>query len=442
MATPVIMPRQGQSVESCIIAKWHKNVGDTVSEGDVLFTYETDKATFEEEAKQSGTMLAVFFEEGDDVPCLTNVCVIGNEGEDASAFAPAGEEEESAEEAAPAASEPVANAAQPVAADNAVVADGDLKISPRARMAAQAQNVNPALVAGTGPHGRVIERDVMNARGAASTSAAYDAFAAADGAISGTGIGGRVRLDDLSGAPAAAAAPAPVQPEVEEVKHSNIRKVIARSMHASLSEGAQLTLNTSFDASALLAFRAKVKAQMERVGLANITLNDMILYAVAKTLPNHRELNAHYYDDKMVYFKSVNLGMAVDTERGLMVPTIFGADSMTLNEIALASKALAAECNKGTISPDLLKGGTFTISNLGSLGIETFTPVINPPQTGILGVNTIEKKVREVNGELRLYPSMSLSITFDHRALDGAPAARFVSDLARNLENFELLLAK
>lgn len=439
MATPVIMPRQGQSVESCIIARWHKNVGDAVSEGDVLFTYETDKATFEEEAKQSGTMLAIFFEEGDDVPCLTNVCVIGNEGEDASAFAPAGEDEEEAapaEEAAPVTSETAPVAAQPVAAD------GTIKISPRARMAAQAQNVNPALVAGTGPQGRIIERDVLTARGAASTSAAYDAFAAADAAVSGTGIGGRVRLDDLTGAPAQAAAPAPVQPEVEEVKHSNIRKVIARSMHASLSEGAQLTLNTSFDASALLAFRAKVKAQMERVGLANITLNDMILYAVAKTLPNHRELNAHYYDDKMVYFKSVNLGMAVDTDRGLMVPTIFGADSMTLNELAVASKALAAECNKGTINPDLLKGGTFTVSNLGSLGIETFTPVINPPQTGILGVNTIEKKVREVNGELKLYPSMSLSITFDHRALDGAPAARFVSDLAKNLENFELLLAK
>ncbi len=439
MATPVIMPRQGQSVESCIIAKWHKNVGDAVSEGDVLFTYETDKATFEEEAKQSGTMLAIFFEEGDDVPCLTNVCVIGNEGEDASAFAPAGEDEEEAapaEETAPVTSETAPVAAQPVAAD------GTIKISPRARMAAQAQNVNPALVAGTGPQGRIIERDVLTARGAASTSAAYDAFAAADAAVSGTGIGGRVRLDDLTGAPAQAAAPAPVQPEVEEVKHSNIRKVIARSMHASLSEGAQLTLNTSFDASALLAFRAKVKAQMERVGLANITLNDMILYAVAKTLPNHRELNAHYYDDKMVYFKSVNLGMAVDTDRGLMVPTIFGADSMTLNELAVASKALAAECNKGTINPDLLKGGTFTVSNLGSLGIETFTPVINPPQTGILGVNTIEKKVREVNGELKLYPSMSLSITFDHRALDGAPAARFVSDLAKNLENFELLLAK
>ena len=212
MATPVIMPRQGQSVESCIIAKWHKNVGDAVSEGDVLFTYETDKATFEEEAKQSGTMLAIFFEEGDDVPCLTNVCVIGNEGEDASAFAPAGEDEEEAapaEEAAPVTSETAPVAAQPVAAD------GTIKISPRARMAAQAQNVNPALVAGTGPQGRIIERDVLTARGAASTSAAYDAFAAADAAVSGTGIGGRVRLDDLTGAPAQAAAPAPVQPEVE-----------------------------------------------------------------------------------------------------------------------------------------------------------------------------------------------------------------------------------
>lgn len=442
MATPIIMPRQGQSVESCIIAKWHKAVGDTVAEGDVLFTYETDKATFEEESKVAGTMLAIFFEEGDDVECLKNVCVIGNEGEDFSAFAP----DDAAAEAAPAAKAeeaPVAEAAPVAAPVVAAPTGGDVKISPRAKNAAAAQNVNPSLVGGTGPNGRIIERDIFAAaaNGLASTSAAFDQFAAADTAIAGSGMGGRVRLDDLNAPAAAPATKAPVA-EVEEVKHSNIRKVIAKSMHASLSEMAQLTLNTSFDATCLMAYRAKVKAQAERLGLANITLNDMILYAVARTLKNHRDLNAHYYDDKMVYFSSVNLGMAVDTERGLMVPTIFGADQMSLNELSAAAKQLAADCQKGTINPDLLRNATFTVSNLGSLGIETFTPVINPPQTGILGVNTIEKKVKEVNGELKLYPSMSLSITFDHRALDGAPAARFVHELAANLEQFDILLAK
>jgi len=166
------------------------------------------------------------------------------------------------------------------------------------------------------------------------------------------------------------------------------------------------------------------------------------LYAVSRTLLNHKELNAHFMDDKMLLFNTVNLGVAVDTERGLMVPTIFNAERKSLNEISKEAKVLISECQKGTINPDLLKGGSFTVTNLGTLDIESFTPVLNPPQTGILGVNTIVQRVKEVNGEYVYYPAMGLSLTFDHRALDGAPAARFLKELKTNLENFTVMLAK
>ena len=268
-----------------------------------------------------------------------------------------------------------------------------------------------------------------------------------DSKIEGTGIGGKVRVADLNApvaaAPAQAAAPAVSDvPETYEEKLPNIRKVIAKSMHKSLSEMAQLTLNTSFDATEISAFRAKVKENKDALGFANITLNDIILFAVAKTLPEFRELNAHFYDDKMVYFNHVNLGIAVDTPRGLMVPTVFHAETLSLNDLSKAAKAVITDAQNGSINPDLLTGGSFTVTNLGAMGIESFTPVINPPQTGILGVDTITTKVKVVNGQLVPYKAMGLSLTFDHRALDGAPAAKFLQALCKNLENFSLLLAK
>ncbi|MDD6309235.1 MAG: dihydrolipoamide acetyltransferase family protein [Clostridia bacterium] len=436
MATPVIMPKQGQSVESCIIAKWHKKKGDAVAEGDMLFTYETDKATFDEEAKVSGTLIDVFFEEGDDVPCLLNVCVIGNEGESTAEFRPdtADEAAETAEDA-PTQAEVVA---APVVTENR---SGDAKISPRAKGLAARIGVDPMQAAPTGPNGRIIERDVQ----ALADSGKGFLSAAKEGALPGmvgTGLGGRVRVEDLTIAPAAQTAPAAPVAEVEEVPISNIRKVIAKSMHASLSNMAQLTLNSSFDAAEIMAYRAKVKANAEKMELANITLNDILLYAVSRILKNHRDLNAHFTGDAMRYFNVVNLGVAVDTPRGLMVPTIFGADKLSLNEIAVKSKELASQCQSGTISPDLLSGGSFTVTNLGSMGIESFTPVINPPQTGILGVDTITTGVKVVNGEMKPYQKMGLSLTFDHRAVDGAPAARFLKELCASLENFSILLAK
>lgn len=460
MATAVIMPRQGQSVESCIIGMWHKKVGDKVSIGEDLFTYETDKAAFDEAAKVEGEVLAIFFAEGDDVPCLTNVCVIGNSGEDYSAFVPAGARAASPEPgstATPLETPTVPDSAKPVASPTGqanIVAGENLAISPRAKHLAEKQHADLREVLPTGPKGRVIERDVtaLIDQGKFATGAAGSSYPAG---TPGTGIGGRVSvadtrvtMDQVPAMPASTlSAPAFGLPDFEEEKHSNIRKVIARSMSLSLGSIAQLTYNGSFDATDLLAYRAKLKQAKERgvaeqLGLAaaNITINDLILYAVSRVVLRHRVCNASFQDDRMVYYKHVNLGMAVDTPRGLMVPTIFRADQLSLIEISEQAKELAADCQKGTISPDKLKDGTFTVSNLGSLGIESFTPVINPPQTAILGVNGLSTAVRDVNGTAVPFPSMNLSLTCDHRAVDGAPAARFLKDLRTALENISLLL--
>ncbi len=447
MATAVIMPRQGQSVESCIIGEWYKKAGDRVEEGDLLFSYETDKSAFEEPAKLAGTLLAVFYGANDDVPCLETVAVIGEPGEDYTHLAPRGSSTveassaQSAPASVPAASEP---AAAPIPAAAAPVDAGAAArgISPRARQAAQRLRVDPAAAQASGPNGRVIERDVL---------------ALAKEGRTGTGLGGRLTeaekaIAAVEAAPVAAvaaeavpaaaavAASAPAAAAYEDVKLTNIRKVIAKSMQQSLSTMAQLTHTSSFDATNILALRKQLKAAGEKMAVPNITLNDILLFAVSRVLPKHPDLNAHFLDDKIRRFKGAHLGVAVDTPRGLMVPTLFHADQKSLSQISAEAKALAAACQDGSINPDLLQGASFTISNLGALGVEHFTPVVNPPQAGILGVNCITERVRTVEGQLTAYPAMGLSLTYDHRALDGAPASRFLQELCTALENFNALL--
>lgn len=439
MANAVIMPRQGQSVESCIITSWHKKVGDKVAAGDVLFSYETDKSVFDEKSEVEGTLLKVLFGEGDDVPCLETVCYIGSEGEtiaDEAKAAPEAKTEEKAEVKAEVAE------AKPAEVDIPARAEGErVKISPRAKNLALKTGADLSHAGATGPNGRIIERDVVAALDAGYTvpTAKVEDF-----------LAGRFTAEVKAEAPAAtpaavavtAASAAAPEAEYEDVKLPQIRKVIARSMQASLQECAQLTLNASFDATQIMAFRAAMKANGEAMGMGNITINDMILFAVAKTLPAHKSLNAHFLGENMRFFHNVNLGIAVDTERGLMVPTVACAEKLTLSELAKASKSVITEAQSGTISPDKLKGASFTVSNLGAMGVESFTPVINPPQTGILGVCSLTKRVKEVGGAPVFYPCIPLSLTFDHRALDGAPAARFLRELCTNLENFNLLLAK
>ncbi len=412
MANAVIMPKAGITVESCIIGTWEKKVGDAVKVGDILFTYETDKASFECESTEEGTLLEIFFNDGDEVPCLVNVCAIGNEGDDCSALRP--DSAAPAGEAAPVVEEKKEEVKVEAVAVSTAVEGEKSAISPRAKKLAERTGVDASLATPTGPNGRVIERDVRNL------------------------------IDNPAVAKAAAPVAANAAPEVEyeDVKFSGIRRAISKSMTTSLSTMAQLTHNTSFDATAILKYRKQLKAS--EGDCAGITLGDIIMYAVSRTLLNHPDLNAHMLDDNNIrLFKHVHLGFAVDTPRGLMVPTIFNADQKSLLEISKEVKALAAECREGNISPDKLTGASFTVSNLGNLGVESFTPVINPPQTGILGVcGTIDRVKKGKDGEIAIYPAMGLSLTYDHRAVDGTPAAKFQKELAQNLENFTVLLAK
>lgn len=448
MAIAVIMPRQGQSVESCVITEWHKKKGDRVRVGDILFSYETDKSSFDEKSPVDGVLLGIFAEEGDDVPCLENVCVIGEEGEDISPFCPECEETPDETET---------DETETEKTDIAVVATaqetGDiLRISPRARNLALKTGADLSKAAPTGPMGRIIERDVNRILddGNVVPTERVEKYLSRERDIpeeTETVIAENIATTAPE-VPAESAVPETTVQEMKspgtealytDVKLTNIRRVIAKSMHASLSTMAQLTLNTSFDASAILAYRARVKARGEELGLANITLNDMVLFACAKTLLSHKDCNAYFMEDFIRVFDTVNLGIAVDTERGLMVPTLAGAEKLSLCELSRQAKALIKEAQSGSISPDKLTGGTITVTNLGSLGIESFTPVINPPQVCILGVNCVTYRPRE---DGTTYPAMGLSLTFDHRALDGAPAARFLKDLAAALADFDLLLSK
>ena len=424
MASAVLMPKAGITVESCIIGKWEKKVGDHVALGDILFTYETDKASFECESTAEGELLEIFYQDGDEVPCLVNVCAVGEKGEDVSALRPeaAGEAPAAAPagEAAPATAQ-AAPAAEEAAPQTEAAAQAGAPVSPRARKLAQRSGVDPAQATGTGPHGRIIERDVRKLMEAGPAA---------------------VQAPPPAPQAAAAAPTAPAAADYEDVPFTGIRKVIAKSMTTSLQTMAQLTEHFTFDATAVQGYRKLLKG-MEG-DYAGITLGDMLLYAVSRTLLSHGDLNANVVGDSTLRrFHHVHLGVAVDTPRGLMVPTIFNADEKSLLTISREVKDLAAQARSGKISPDLLTGGTFTVTNLGSTGCEMFTPVINPPQTAILGACGITQRVRPgVDGGVTLYPAMGLSLSFDHRVVDGAPAARFMQELCRNLERFTALLAK
>ena len=414
MAQAVIMPKAGISVESCLIGTWQKKVGDHVKVGDILFSYETDKANFECESTAEGEILEIFFGDGDEVPCLVNVCAVGQKGEDVSALRPQGA-------AAPAAAPAEEKKAEAPAAAAVTVTENTGAVSPRARKLAERAGVNVSDAEASGPNGRVIERDVRRLMEEGPKAEAPAAKAAP--------------------APAAAEVPA-AETEYEDIKFSGIRRAISKSMFNSLQSMAQLTHNFSFDAGPILAYRKMLKAT--EGDTAGITVGDIILYAVAHTLLECPDLNAHMLDGTSIRrFKHVNLGVAVDTPRGLMVPTIFHADEKSLLEISKELKGLAAECRTGAINPDKLTGATFTVSNLGSFGVESFSPVINPPQTGIIGVCTTQNRPRiGKDGQITLYPAMTLSLTYDHRAIDGAPASRYMQNLCKALENFTALLAK
>lgn len=454
MATAVVMPKQGQTVESCLIVGWKKAVGDQVATGEILTEVETDKALVEIESPAAGTILALFFEAGDDVPVLTNIAAIGQPGEDISSLRPAGAKDKVITPPAPAVAEPSSQvkvleaAPVPAVGPTAQTAVG---ISPRARNLARQKGLDAASLAGSGPAGRIIERDVQVALAQKPVMTPLAKTMVAQGGFNlpahGSGVRGRIMADDLQAAASQAAAAAPVviaaeaEEEVQTIPVKGIRKVIATRMLNSLQTTAQLTLNASADARAILAYRKRLKESAEALGLRQVTINDLLLLAVSRTLPQFSDLNATFSDDATTQYKNVHLGVAVDTPRGLMVPVIRRANTLSLKEIAQEAKRLAAACLDSTISADEMNGGTFTVTNLGSFGIESFTPVLNVPQVAILGVGNVNLKPVEVDGEVQFIPHLGLSLTINHQVVDGAPAARFLQALAQGLAQIELLLA-
>ena len=416
MVKKVVMPAAGQTTDEATVTKILVKVGDSVKKGDPLLEVETDKTVLPIESFAKGFVTEIFVKEFDKVDAGSALLAIGDEKDleaaksGTSAPAPVAAPAPAAvvadddeDDFAPIIPDEAPVKAAPAPATPVAKASGDCKAMPNAKKLAAELGVDLSTVAPA--NGEFIK--ASDVRLAAESKPALAAEA-----------------------------------DYVDEKLPNIRRVIAKAMHASLSTMAQLTLNTSFDATKILALREQIKANAEKFGLSNITLNDMILFAVSRVILDHRSLNANYLDDTMRFFNTVNLGIAVDTERGLLVPTVMHAEKLSLGELSAQAKALIGEAQKGTIAPDKLKNGSFTVTNLGSLGIESFTPVINPPQTGILGVDTITRRIKEVNGADVTYPAMGLSLTFDHRALDGAPAAKFLKDLVFALENFDMLLIK
>ena len=493
MSTVVIMPKQGQSVESCILTEVKKKKGDSVAVGDVLFSYETDKASFEEVAQTAGTVLDVFFSEGDEIPVLTNVMVIGNPGESFDEFRPFGEitaetatkeigvtviglqeqgtpvnELATPTQASSGATSPVSPRTNDTFGGAMAFESGITSpVSPRARTLADKNAIQAETLAGTGPDGRVIERDVQAVISATpKTTSPVKAILKATGAPlpdRGTGLAGTVKAidmnlkspDNLAGHTAelstdksqrASVVNAGLNVPLTDTSDSvikpltNMRKLIAKAMYTSLQNSAQLTHHLGADARNILSLRKSIKQSLSCGFPTDVTINDFVCFAVIRALKKFPNVNAHLIGDNMRLFQKVHLAIAVDTERGLMVPTVRNADELCLTDLAIQLKAIANACKKGGITPDLLspEAASFTVSNLGNYGVEMFTPVINLPQVAILGVNTIVPRPKEIsNGLYGFVPYIGLSLTYDHRAIDGGEATRFLKQVANEIEDPE-----
>ena len=457
------MPKQGQSVESCIVSEFKVKVGDAVKAGDVLFGYETDKATFEEESQVEGTVLAIFWKDGDEIPVLENVLVIGNPGESFEEFKPKGDTAPVPEvipsETASASLRPLPPQAAgpsllsgrgwPEVSEGVATSDSaEYPVSPRARKLAAEKGIDAAHLVGSGPHGRVIERDVVAAVAAQGRLTGLAKAKLAEGGYlspgAGSGLAGAVKGADLKvWKPSHTEGLAGEGTEFEVVKMSNMRKLIAKSMYNSLQNSAQLTHMLGADARKLQALRKKAKKALEEGKVdANITINDFVCFAVIKALKQFPNVNSHCLGDALRLFKPVNLGLAVDTERGLMVPAVPHADELDIVALSKALKKVADDSKKGSVNPDLLspEAASFTVSNLGGFGVEWFTPIINVPQSAILGVGTIVPRPKLVDGDYAFVPYLGLSLTYDHRAIDGGEATRFLKQVAAEIENLEIEL--
>ena len=406
MATAVIMPKQGQSVETCIITKWFKNKGESVSVGDILFSYETDKASFDLESPEEGILLDIFFNDGAEVPVLVNVAVIGKNDETTDSFNPASVPGKAISDIKASAT-PEKLTAMKTIRTLETTENNKIRISPRAKKIANEKGIAYNKLSGSGPNGRIIARDIEK------------------------GIPDNVidtKVIQTTGS------------DFTEQPLSNVRKLIAKAMHSSLQNAAQLTHHMSADVRFLLEARQIIKIRLASdKSQQDITLNDMVCWCVIKALGKFPEANSHFLEDRIKTFSKVHLGLAVDTPRGLMVPSVRDASDMDLVKLSKELKSAAEACKRGSINPELINStsATFTVSNLGNYGVEMFTPVINLPQVAILGVCTIINRPANMgNNTFGFVPYIGLSLTYDHRAIDGGPATLFLKEIKEQIEAF------
>ena len=405
MAFEVCMPQLGLTMEEGTVSQWIKHEGDAVKTGDVLLEITTDKLTNEVTSEHDGVLLKIVAQEGEDVPVKGLLCYVGQSGEavgdaPAAAAAPAAP----AALAAPAAAAPVP---APVAAGGARI-----RISPLARKTAAKMGVDVSGIVGSGPSGRIRQQDVLaaaNAPKAAAPVAAEPAPAAKP--VSKTGLE-LMEGDTVS-------------------KLAGMRKVVAQRMLQSHTEIPPVTQNTKVDVTELMKFRKMLLAETGN----KYSVNDLILKATAKCLRQHPEVLVSLDGDQIIQRAHVNLGMAVALDAGLIVPVIRDADRMGLDALSAAAKDLASRAKGNKLTPDEYKGSTFSVSNLGMFGIETFTPIVNQPDAAILGVCAVEDElVMDDEGNISKHQVMRLSFTYDHRLIDGAVAAKFVMALRDLLE--------
>ena len=406
MAYEVLMPQLGLTMEEGTVSQWVKHEGDPVKTGDVLLEITTDKLTNEVTSEHDGVLLKIVAQEGEDVPVKGLLCYVGQAGEsvgDAPAAAPA-------PAVAPAAAS-VAPAAAPAAAP--VAAGARLRVSPLARKTAAKLGVDLSKLTGSGPSGRIRQQDVLAAANAAQTAAPAPAAAAAPAARPAAKGGLELMEGDTV------------------VKLAGMRKVVAQRMLQSHTEIPPVTQNTKVDVTELMKFRKMLLAETG----SKYSVNDLILKATAKCLRAHPEVLVSLDGDQIIQRAHVNLGMAVALDAGLIVPVIRDADRLGLDALSAAAKDLASRAKSNKLTPDEYKGSTFSVSNLGMFGIETFTPIVNQPDAAILGVCAVEDElVMDDQGGISKHQVMRLSFTYDHRLIDGAVAAKFVMALRDLLE--------
>lgn len=446
MAQKVIMPKQGLQMTEGTITNWIVKEGGVCKADEPLFEMETDKLTITISAEIDGTLLKIVRGEGEVVPITETIAVIGNPGEDISAILAEATAQSGAsaapvaEETAPAVEEK-AEEASAAPTETIVRAEGErVFITPRAKELAIEKGIDYTTIKGSGEDGLIIEADIKNAKVddiKVTPLAAKDAKAAGIDlhSVSGTGFGGKIRRADIAAAieNGTLATVAPMDDEV--VPLTGMRKAIAKNMMASLSGTAQASIRVKVDMTNAMELRATYKAADKKV-----SYNDILVKACTLALEEFPVINASMDDKNITYHHYCNIGIAVAIDGGLIVPNIKHAELLRLEEISKASADLVAKAREGKLKPDEYKGGTFTITNLGSYDVDEFIAVINPPESAILAVGSIVKTPVVVNDEIVIKPIMKLSLTYDHRIVDGGPAAKFLNKVRELIEHPCLML--